>query len=111
MRFLHDAVVRRLNACPAGTKDVDTGECVYMGALPDQAGYWLELPMADDVLRFEFSRDRVGYRIPFTLSAILVGGVLLTLMLGAVFDAAADATRQPARRSRFGRVCPTPLSP
>lgn len=81
VRFLHDAVVRRLNACPAGTRDIDTGECVYMGALPDKAGYWLELPMADDVLRFEFSRDRVGYRIPFTLSVILVGGVLLTLIL------------------------------
>lgn len=81
VRFLHDAVVRRLNACPAGTRDIDTGECVYMGALPDKAGYWLELPMADDILRFEFSRDRVGYRIPFTLSVILVGGVLLTLIL------------------------------
>lgn len=81
VRFLHDAVVRRLNACPPGTRDSATGECVYMGVLPDDAGYWLELPMADDVLRFEFSRDRVGYRIPFTLSAILVGGVLLTLIL------------------------------
>lgn len=81
VRFLHDAVVRRLNACPPGTRDIDTGECVYMGVLPDNAGYWLELPMADDVLRFEFSRDRVGYRIPFTLSAILVGGILLTLIL------------------------------
>lgn len=81
VRFLHDAVVRRLNACPPGTQDVDTGECVYMGVLPDGDGYWLELPMADDVLRFEFSRDRVGYRIPFTLGVILVGGVLLTLIL------------------------------
>lgn len=81
VRFLHDAVVRRLNACPPGTRDVETGECVYMGALPDDKGYWLELPMADDVLRFEFSRDRVGYRIPFTLGAILAGGILLTLIL------------------------------
>ena len=81
VRFLHDAVVRRLNACPPGTRDSATGECVYMGVLPDRAGYWLELPMADDILRFEFSRDRVGYRIPFTLGAILVGGILLTLIL------------------------------
>lgn len=81
VRFLRDAVVRRLNACPPGTRDNATGECVYMGVLPDRAGYWLELPMADDVLRFEFSRDRVGYRIPFTLGAILVGGILLTLIL------------------------------
>jgi two-component system, OmpR family, osmolarity sensor histidine kinase EnvZ len=84
VRFLHDAVVRRLNACPPGTTDPNTGECVYMGVLPDHAGYWLEVPMADDVLRFEFSRERVGYRIPFTLGIALVGGILLTLMLTLV---------------------------
>lgn len=81
VRFLHDAVVRRLNDCPPDTVDPKTGECVYMGALPDRAGYWLELPIADDVLRFEFSRDRVGYRVPFTLGIILIGGVLLTLIV------------------------------
>lgn len=81
VRYLHDAVVRRIKTCPPHTRDPQTGECVYIGVLPHQAGYWLEFPMADDVLRFEFSRDRVGYRIPFMLGVTLVGGVLLTLIL------------------------------
>ncbi|MBN2856142.1 MAG: hypothetical protein JXK51_07855 [Halothiobacillaceae bacterium] len=82
VRFLHDAVVRRFNQCPPGTIDPQTGECIYMGSLPQGAGYWIEIPIADDVLKFEFSPSRVGYKIPFTLGVILVGGILLTLLLG-----------------------------
>jgi two-component system osmolarity sensor histidine kinase EnvZ len=82
VRFLHDAVVQRFHQCPAGTIDPKTGECIYIGALPNDAGYWLELPIADDVLKFEFSRERVGYKIPFTLGFILVSGILLTLIVG-----------------------------
>ncbi len=82
VRFLHDAVVRRFNQCPPDTIDPKTGECIYMGGLPQGAGYWLEIPIADDVLKFEFSPSRVGYKIPFTLGVILAGGILLTLILG-----------------------------
>jgi two-component system osmolarity sensor histidine kinase EnvZ len=82
VRFLHDAVVRRFNQCPPDTIDPRTGECIYMGSQPHGAGYWIELPIADDVLKFEFSPNRVGYKIPFTLGVILVGGILLTLGLG-----------------------------
>ncbi|MHB9022336.1 MAG: sensor histidine kinase [Halothiobacillus sp.] len=82
VRFLHDAVVRRFNQCPPNTIDPKTGECIYMGKLPEGAGYWLEIPIADDVLKFEFSPSRVGYKIPFTLGVILVSGILLTLLLG-----------------------------
>jgi len=82
VRFLHDAVVQRFHQCPAGTIDPKTGECIYIGALPNDAGYWLELPIADDVLKFEFSRERVGYKIPFTLGIILISGILLTLIVG-----------------------------
>ncbi|MDA3876235.1 MAG: ATP-binding protein [Halothiobacillus sp.] len=82
VRFLHDAVVQRFHQCPAGTVDPKTGECIYIGALPNDAGYWLELPIADDVLKFEFTRERVGYKIPFTLGIILVSGILLTLIVG-----------------------------
>lgn len=82
VRFLHDAVVQRFHQCPVGSVDPKTGECIYMGALPQGAGYWLELPIADDVLKFEFSRERVGYKVPFTLGIILVAGILLTLMVG-----------------------------
>ncbi|ANJ67304.1 hypothetical protein A9404_07830 [Halothiobacillus diazotrophicus] len=82
VRFLHDAVVQRFHQCPAGTIDPQTGECIYIGELPRGAGYWLELPIADDVLKFEFSRERVGYKIPFTLAIILVSGILITLIVG-----------------------------
>ncbi len=82
VRFLHDAIVQRFNQCPADTVDPKTGECIYMGSQPDGAGYWIELPIADDVLKFEFSPNRVGYKIPFTLGIILAGGILLTLILG-----------------------------
>jgi two-component system osmolarity sensor histidine kinase EnvZ len=82
VRFLHDAVVRRFNQCPPNTIDPQTGECIYMGSLPQGAGYWIEIPIAGDVLKFEFSPNRVGYKIPFTLGVILVGGILLTLGLG-----------------------------
>ncbi|OYV28265.1 MAG: hypothetical protein B7Z82_03075, partial [Halothiobacillus sp. 20-54-6] len=54
VRFLHDAVVRRFNQCPPNTVDPQTGECIYMGTLAEGAGYWIEIPIADDVLKFEF---------------------------------------------------------
>lgn len=82
VQFLHDAVVQRFHQCPAGSIDPKTGECIYIGELPKGAGYWLELPIADDVLKFEFSRKRVGYKIPFTLAVILVSGILITLIVG-----------------------------
>ncbi len=82
VRFLHDAVVRRFNQCPPNTLDPQTDECIYMGSLAHGAGYWIEIPIAGDVLKFEFSPNRVGYKIPLTLGVILVGGILLTLSAG-----------------------------
>ncbi len=81
VRFLHDALATRVQNCPPGTIDPDTGECVYMGVRTGGAGYWLELPFAGQILKFEFSRQRVGYQIPIMLGAILIGGMLLTLLI------------------------------
>lgn len=81
VRLLHDALVHRMPDCPPGTMDPATGECVYIGVRDAGAGYWLELPVAGQILKFEFSPQRVGYQIPLMLGAILIGGMLLTLLI------------------------------
>lgn len=81
VRFLHDAVVHRMTTCPPGTIDPDTGECVYMGERAQHEGYWLEIPFEGQILKFEFTRQRVGYQIPLLLGAILIGGMVLTLLI------------------------------
>lgn len=79
VRFLHDAVVKRFDQCSAKTIDPQTGECIYIGTLPQKKGFWLELPIAGHVLKFEFARDRLGTQIPFMLALILAAGVIITL--------------------------------
>ncbi len=81
VRFLHDAVAHRMTVCPPDTLDPDTGECVYMGERTGGAGYWLEIPFEGQILKFEFTRQRVGYQIPLLLGAILIGGMVLTLWI------------------------------
>ncbi|WP_407275845.1 sensor histidine kinase [Halothiobacillus sp. DCM-1] len=81
VRFLHDALARRVTNCPPDTIDPATGECVYIGERAQGAGYWLELPVAGQILRFEFSRQRVGYQVPILLGIILIGGMSLTLLI------------------------------
>ncbi|MDD3608931.1 MAG: ATP-binding protein [Halothiobacillaceae bacterium] len=79
VRFLHDAVSRRAGACLAQDIDPHTGECVYIGTLPEGAGYWLQLRMDGQVLEFRFSSARIGTRLPFALALILLGGALVVL--------------------------------
>ncbi len=79
VRFLHDAVVRRFDQCSPSSIDPDTHDCIYIGTLTDNKGFWLELPIAGHVLKFEFSRNRVGTQIPFMLILILAAGVTITL--------------------------------
>lgn len=79
VRFLHNAVVRRFDQCTPNTTDPETGECIYIGSLDNGSAYWIELPIASHVLRFEFARNRLGTQIPFMLSLILAAGVVITL--------------------------------
>ena len=81
VRLLHDAVVHRMTECPPDTLDPDTGECVYMGERARGDGYWLEIPFEGQILKFEFTRQRVGYQIPLLLGAILIAGMILTLWI------------------------------
>jgi len=79
VRFLHNAVVRRFDQCSPNTLDPNTGDCIYIGKLSDNKGFWLEVPIAGHVLKFEFARNRLGTQIPFMLALILAAGVILTL--------------------------------
>lgn len=61
------------------------GGTVTVGAHPDHAGwYWVDIPMADQRLRFGFTHDRIGARPPIALLTIIVAVLIFAISTALV---------------------------
>lgn len=59
------------------------GYPVSVGYLPDQESwFWVDIPMADNLLRFGFQKERIGASPPFALLTISIAALILALITG-----------------------------
>jgi len=87
LAILNQAIERRI------------GHPVAVGYLPGQESWiWVDIPMAGRLLRFGFSKDRVGARPPVALLTISVA--VLILALGTALTLALRMTRPLALLSK-----------
>jgi len=57
------------------------GQPVSVGYLPDNdSWFWVDIPMADEVLRFGFQKERIGAHLPTALLTISVALLILALV-------------------------------
>jgi len=61
--------------------DKRIGQPVSVGYLPDHESWlWVDIPMADELLRFGFPKERIGAHMPFALLTISVAVLILALI-------------------------------
>jgi two-component system osmolarity sensor histidine kinase EnvZ len=61
--------------------DKRIGQPVSVGYLPDhESWFWVDIPMADELLRFGFPKERIGARPPIALLTISIAVLLLALI-------------------------------
>jgi len=57
------------------------GQPVSVGYLPDNdSWFWVDIPMADEVLRFGFQKERIGAHLPTALLTISIALLILALI-------------------------------
>lgn len=85
------------------------GHAVTIGVHPDHPGwYWVDIPMADQRLRFGFTHDRIGARPPIALLTIIIAvlafavatALVLALRLSQPLAALSRATTAIGRGER-----------
>ena len=57
------------------------GQPVSVGYLPDnESWFWVDIPMADELLRFGFQKERIGAHLPTALLTISIALLVLALI-------------------------------
>lgn len=83
--------------------DKRLGQSISIGYLPDHEGwFWVDIPMADKVLRFGFMKDRVGGRPSIALLTISI-----TILILALFTALILAMRLSKPLARLSEATST----
>ena len=61
------------------------GHTASVGYLPDQESwFWVDISMADNLLRFGFQKERIGARPPFALLTISIAVLILAFMTALI---------------------------